>query len=72
MIQCCFDLVTTVQMPSPWWNAVSRLDWLVVEAHLLPFPANVEPAEERVVELEDEDAAVLDEEDERFERHEQE
>ncbi len=74
LIQSCFDLVTTIQVPAPWWNAVSRMDWPLVEARLLPLPAAPAPAEERMVEEDEvaEVAAVLDEADLWVERHEEE
>ncbi len=34
LIQACFDLATTIQMPIPWWSAVRTMDWPVIESHL--------------------------------------
>ncbi|MCP4243549.1 MAG: hypothetical protein GY772_23590, partial [bacterium] len=42
LVQACFDLVTTIQFPIPWWNANAGLDWPSVTQHFAAVERQVE------------------------------
>ncbi|MCP4245074.1 MAG: hypothetical protein GY772_31425, partial [bacterium] len=50
LFQACFDLVTTIQFPVPWWNANVAMDWPAVKEHLAKRFKEL-PDEERMVEI---------------------